>query len=87
MARGSAGISIEDLKAKKAESGDKRKAMRDATVREAKDAKRKAQDQKKKEKKAAGPAGAAAQNVKMGKAGGAAMKPARSSAPGKQAAR
>jgi hypothetical protein len=86
MARGIAGISIEDLKAKKAESGDKRKAMRDATVREAKDAKRKAQDQKKKEKKAA-PAGAAAQNVKMGKAGGAAMKPARSSAPGKQAAR
>ncbi|KAJ1472653.1 ribosomal protein L24e-domain-containing protein [Baffinella frigidus] len=33
MNRGIAGISIEDLKAKKSESGDKRKAMRDATVR------------------------------------------------------
>ena len=33
MSRGIAGLSIDELKAKKAESTDKRKAMREATVR------------------------------------------------------
>lgn len=33
MNRGIAGLSIDDLKAKKAESSDKRKAQRDATLR------------------------------------------------------
>jgi hypothetical protein len=33
MSRGIAGLSIDELKAKKAENPDKRKAMRDATVR------------------------------------------------------
>eukprot|EP00283_Hemiselmis_rufescens_P007652 CAMPEP_0173425204 /NCGR_PEP_ID=MMETSP1357-20121228/4970_1 /TAXON_ID=77926 /ORGANISM="Hemiselmis rufescens, Strain PCC563" /LENGTH=147 /DNA_ID=CAMNT_0014388601 /DNA_START=92 /DNA_END=535 /DNA_ORIENTATION=+ len=85
MSRGIAGLSVEDLKAKKGESGDKRKAQRDATLREVKEKKRKDQDEKKKSAPKAAPKAAAQTKGKA--AGGPAMKPARSSAPGKTSAR
>ena len=74
VSRGIQGLSIEDLKAKKAESKDKRAAVREATVREAKEKSRKAQEEKKKNapKVAGGPK--APQAAKMGKAGGAQLK-------------
>jgi len=87
MSRGIAGLSIEELKAKKSENPERRKALREATVRTAKDENRKKQEEKKKApKKVQGPAGAGG-SVKMGKAGGAVMQPGRSSAPGKKSAR
>merc|ERR1711943_96282 len=83
MTRGIAGLSIDELKAKKSEAPERRKAMREATVRSAKDENRKKQEEKKKNapKKVAG--GAAAPMSKMGMKGGAVIQPGRSSAPGK----
>eukprot|EP00802_Teleaulax_amphioxeia_P021532 Tamp_21896.p3 GENE.Tamp_21896~~Tamp_21896.p3 ORF type:complete len:126 (+),score=44.76 Tamp_21896:661-1038(+) len=86
MTRGIQGLSIEELKAKKSENPERRKAQREATVRSAKEENRKKQEDKKKNapKKVQGPQGGA---VKMGKAGGAVIQPGRSSAPGKKSAR
>ena len=87
MTRGIAGLSIDELKAKKSEAPERRKAMREATVRSAKDENRKKQEEKKKNapKKVAG--GAAAPMSKMGMKGGAVIQPGRSSAPGKKSTR
>merc|ERR1711966_273181 len=43
--RGIAGLSVEDLKAKKSETPERRKAQRDATLREVKEKKRKEQEE------------------------------------------
>ena len=57
-------------------------------LREVKEKKRKEAEEKKKKAPAAKPAGAQAKaSEKMGKTGGANLKPARISAPGKQGAR
>merc|ERR1712205_267650 len=87
MSRGIQGLSVDELKAKKSEAPERRKAMREATVRSAKDENRKKHEEKKKNapKKVQGPTGGGA--LKMGKMGGAVIQPGPSSAPGQKSTR
>ncbi|EKX46568.1 large subunit ribosomal protein L24e_1, cytoplasmic [Guillardia theta CCMP2712] len=87
LSRGIQGMTIEELKNKTSEGKERRKAMREATVREAKDAARKKQEEKKKNAPAKKAAPAGNKMDVKGTKGGANLKPARQSAPGKQGAR
>mmetsp|Transcript_33183 Transcript_33183/g.67402 ORF Transcript_33183/g.67402 Transcript_33183/m.67402 type:complete len:126 (+) Transcript_33183:259-636(+) len=86
ITRGFQGLSIDQLKAKKEETPERRKAAREADVRQIKE-KKKEEAKKKKDQNAGKAAAGKAAAGKMGKAGGAQIKPARTSAPGKQSAR